>query len=147
MDTCGLGTFLRVCHMTTMYSLQFYFSAAINTMTESSVRRFISAGHPQVTFCHWRTWAGAQTGQKPQSGNWCGGQGGVLLTGLIRKACSACCLIQVGMRHPGVAPPSIRWALPRQENAAQACPLSNLLEPLFNWSAHFQNNSSSLKLT
>lgn len=52
MNTCGLGTFLRVCHVT-MYSLQFYFSAAINTMTESSVRRFISAGHPQVTLCHW----------------------------------------------------------------------------------------------
>jgi hypothetical protein len=38
----------------------------------------------------------------------------VLLTGLLPMACSACFLIEPRTTSPGLAPPTMGWALPHQ---------------------------------
>jgi hypothetical protein len=46
---------------------------------------------------------GTQTGLDPEGRDWCRGHGGVLLTGLLPMACSACFLIQLRSSSPGMA--------------------------------------------
>jgi hypothetical protein len=50
---------------------------------------------------------GTHTGQEPGSRSWCRSHGGVLLTGLLPLACSACFLIEPKTTSPGRAPPTM----------------------------------------
>jgi hypothetical protein len=55
---------------------------------------------------------GTHTGQELGGRSWCRGHGRVLLTGLLPLACSACFLIEPRTTSPGLAPPTMGWALP-----------------------------------
>jgi hypothetical protein len=55
---------------------------------------------------------GTQAGQEPGGRSWCRGHGGVLLTGLLYMACSACFLIEPKTTSPVMTPPTMGWALP-----------------------------------
>jgi hypothetical protein len=55
---------------------------------------------------------GTHTGQESGGRCWCRGHGGVLLTGLLPTACSVCFLIERRTTSPGMAPPTMGWALP-----------------------------------
>jgi len=50
---------------------------------------------------------GTQAGQEPGGRNWCRGHAGMLLTGLLPQACSACFLIEPKITSPGMAPPTM----------------------------------------
>ena len=67
-----------------------------NTTTSKPERRafiwaFSSAPPPITEESQTRTWAGQK---EPWGRSWCRGHGGVLLTGLLPRACSACSLTQ-----------------------------------------------------
>jgi hypothetical protein len=57
---------------------------------------------------------GSQDWNSSRSGSrrWCRGYGGMLLTGLLPLACSACFLVEPKTTSPGIAPPIMAWALP-----------------------------------
>ena len=57
---------------------------------------------------------GTQTGHefKPGGRSWCRGHGEVLLTGLLYITRSAWLLIEPRTLSPGMAPPTVGWALP-----------------------------------
>jgi hypothetical protein len=61
----------------------------------------------------------------------------VLLTGLLPLACSACCLIEPKTTSPGMAPPTLGWALP---------PWSLIEEMPYSWISwrHFLKGGSCL---
>jgi hypothetical protein len=52
--------------------------------------------------------------QELEGRRWCRGHGGILLNGLFLMACSACFLIEPRTTCPGMAPPTMGWALPHQ---------------------------------
>lgn len=54
---------------------------------------------------------GTQAWQEPGGRSWCRGRGGMLLTGLLPMACSACFLMESRTTNPGVAPPTMGWDL------------------------------------
>jgi hypothetical protein len=62
--------------------------------------------HFHSTIHLWRI----QTGQHPGGRSWCRGHRGMLLTGLLPTAGSACFLIEPRTTSPGMAPPSMGWA-------------------------------------
>jgi hypothetical protein len=51
-------------------------------------------------------WSSSRSGSR----SWCRGHGGMLLTGLLHLACSACSLIEPRTTSLGMEPP--QWALP-----------------------------------
>ena len=55
---------------------------------------------------------GTYTELEPGDRSWCRIHRGVLLTGLLPVACSACFLIELRTTSPGLAPPTMGWALP-----------------------------------
>jgi len=57
---------------------------------------------------------GSQDWNSHRSGSrsWCRGHGGMLLTGLLPLACSACFLIEPRTTSPGMAPLTMGWVLP-----------------------------------
>ena len=57
---------------------------------------------------------GTQTGQEPRGRSWCRSREGVLLTGLLLMACSACFLTEPRTTCPGMTPPTMDWALLHQ---------------------------------
>jgi hypothetical protein len=90
---------------------------------------------------------GSQDWNSNRSGSrsWCRGHGGMLLTGLLPLACSACSLIEPrlpaqGWSHPqGALPP---WSL------IEKMPYSWISWRHFlNWSSFLCDNSSCVKLT
>jgi hypothetical protein len=64
---------------------------------------------------------GIHTGQEPGGRNWCRGHGGMLLTGLLPLACSACSFIEPKTTSPGMKPPKMGPPLliNNQENVLQ----------------------------
>jgi len=52
-------------------------------------------------------WNSSRSGSR----SWCRGHGGMLLTGLLPLACSACSLIEPKTTSPGMAPPTRGWVL------------------------------------
>lgn len=58
--------------------------------------------------------AETQTGLDPVSRTWYRGHAWVLLTGFLFVACSACFLVDLGTASPGMAPPTLDWALAHQ---------------------------------
>jgi hypothetical protein len=54
-----------------------------------------------------RARTGTHTGYEPRGRSWCRGHGGMLLTGLLPLACSACFLIEPRTTSPGMAPPTV----------------------------------------
>ena len=64
---------------------------------------------------HWRKLGqGLRTDQEPGGRSWFRGQERVLLSGLLLMAWSPCFLIQPRTSSPGVAPPTMGWALLHQ---------------------------------
>jgi len=57
---------------------------------------------------------GTQAGQEPGDRSRCRGHGGVLLTGWLLMAWSGFTLTEPRTTSPGVAPPTMGWALPQQ---------------------------------
>jgi len=53
-------------------------------------------------------WNSSRSGSR----SWCRDHGGILLTGLLPLACSACCLIEPKTTSPGTVPPKIGRVLP-----------------------------------
>jgi hypothetical protein len=68
---------------------------------------FIFILHVQITVNHW-----GKSGQEPGGRSCCRGRGGVLLTGLLPMACSACFLIEPRATSSGMAPPTMSWTFP-----------------------------------
>jgi hypothetical protein len=66
----------------------------------------------QLTLPHCCLWpkevrTGTHIGLEPGGRSWCRGHGGVLLTGLLPLACSACFLIEPRTTSLGMAPPTM----------------------------------------
>jgi hypothetical protein len=75
--------------------------AAIKHREESSSRK---KGLISIVFPH-QFITEKRSGQEPRSRSWCRGHGGVVLTGLVLMACSACFIIAPGITHSGVSLP------------------------------------------
>lgn len=60
---------------------------------------------------HWR-----QSGQEPETTSWYRDHEGVLLTGFLLMACSACFLTAHRATSPGVVPPTVGIALSEQSS-------------------------------
>lgn len=94
-------------------------SAVANTQAKSNLGRkgLISSYSSQVTFHHWgKVRVGAckqELKQKPCHGS-VQFQGGTLSTGFLSMASSACFLRQLRTACPGMAPPTVIWALQHQ---------------------------------
>jgi len=88
------------------------FYSCTNIMTKKRV------GEETVYSAYTSTWLfitkGSQDWNSSRSGSrsWCRGHGGMLLTGLLPLACSACSLIEPKTTSPGKAPPTMGWVLP-----------------------------------
>ena len=71
--------------------------------------------------------AGTQTRQEPEGRSWCRDHGGVLLTGLLFMACSACFLREPRTTSLGMAPAAVDRALPIN-CYLRKCPMLDLME-------------------
>jgi hypothetical protein len=70
---------------------------------------------------------GAQRGMEPGSRGWCRGHRGMLLTGLLFMACSACFLIEPRASSPGMETRTEGWVLP-YFSLIKKCPKEDLTE-------------------
>ena len=87
---------------------------------------------------------GSQDWNSHRSGSrsWCRGHGRMLLTGLFPQPCSACFLIEPKTTSPGMAPPTMGWALPIW-SLVEKMPYSWILWRHFpNWGFFLCDNSS-----
>ena len=74
--------------------------------------------------------------------SWCRGHGGVLLTGLLPMACSACFLVEPRTTSPGMALPTMGWALPHWWLIVKM-PYSWIVwRYVFNWGSFLSSDSS-----
>jgi len=84
---------------------------AQNIMTKKQVgeERVYSAYTSTLLFTAKRSqdWNSSRSGSK----SWWKGRGGMLLTGLLLLACSACFLMEPKITSPGMAPPTMGWTL------------------------------------
>jgi hypothetical protein len=83
------------------------FYSCTNIVTKKQVRkeRIYSAYISTLPFIT----KGSQDWNSSRAGSrsWCRGHGGMLLTGLLPLACSACFLIELKTTSPGMAPPTM----------------------------------------
>jgi hypothetical protein len=62
-------------------------------------------------------WNSSRSGSR----SWCRGHGGMFLTGLFPLVCSAWFLIEPKTTSPGMAPPTVGWALPPWSLTEKKC--------------------------
>jgi hypothetical protein len=111
-----------------------------NTTTKSKFRMkgFICLTFPYCCSLVKELGAGTQAGQGPGGRSWCGGHGRVLLTVLLLMACSAYFHIDPRTTSPGMAPPTMHWALPHQslikKNASRLAYSPIWWRHFLNWS-------------
>ena len=85
---------------------------------------------------------GTQRRQEPGGRSWCRSHGGLLLPGLLSMACSACLLIEPRTTSPGMAPPTMGWALPHW-SLIEEIPYNWISWRHFlNWGSLFYDDSS-----
>jgi hypothetical protein len=89
--------------------------------------------HFHSTVHHWR-----KSGRDPGGRSWCRGHGGMLLTGLLIMACSPCFLIEPRANSPGMALPTMGWALPNQLLIKKLLYSQIFWRHFLNWSSSFQ---------
>ena len=85
---------------------------------------------------------GTQAGQEPELRNRWRGHGGLLLTGLLIKACSICFLRESRTTSPGMAPPTMHWALPHKSLIEKLSYSPILWRHFLNWGSLLSYNSS-----
>ena len=91
--------------------------------------------HFHVTVHHWRK-SGQELRQDPGGRSRCRGHGGVLLTGLLSRACSACFLRAHRTQSPAVALTSVSQAFPHQSSLEK---VHHWFSHRFIWWGHFFN--------
>ena len=65
---------------------------------------------------------GTSTGQEPGGRSLPQGHGAVLITGLLLMPCSTCFLMEPRTTSPGMAPPTMGWALFFHESVIKKMP-------------------------
>jgi hypothetical protein len=120
-----------------------------NTMTKATCR-VKGVFNPQHCSSLKEVGTGTHTGQEPGGRSWCRSHGGMLLTGLLIMACSACFLIEPRTTSPRMASPTMGWALPNQ-SLIKKMPYSLACSPILwrhvlNWSSLLSDDSSLCKV-
>jgi hypothetical protein len=115
------GKFMKSNHLLIIVVLSQGFYSCTNIMTKKQSRggkglfglHFHNAVHPQGS----QDWNSSRSGSR----SWCRGHGGMLFTGLLPLACSACSHIEPKTTSPGMVPPSrgLSPLITNWENALQ----------------------------
>jgi len=107
-----LTTFRKLTEVRQYLSQGFYSCTNIITKKQVGEERVYPAYTSTLLFIT----KGSQDRNSSRSGSrsCCRGHGGMLLTGLLPLACSACSLIELKTTRPGTAAPTIGWTLPYQ---------------------------------